>query len=208
VAVVKPRKVAAVPSNQEEIPSRNMHAEASVESTVESIYTRHADFAWRTLRRMGVSDSDLADAMQDVFLTVHRTLGGFRGRASVATWLFTICRSVARDRRLRAHARYEIPAGEVPDAVDLRADPEARVAHDERLEALEEIMAGMEPNLRNVFVLFEIEGMTGDEISNALGIPAGTVYSRLGSARQAFRQGCSRLRSRTKGQSIGPGGQT
>jgi RNA polymerase sigma-70 factor (ECF subfamily) len=175
--------------------------------SVESIYAQHADFAWRTLRRMGVPDSDLADAMQDVFLTVHRTLSGFRGRAQVSTWLFTICRSVARDRRVRAHARYEVPAGEVPDAVDLRADPEAHAEHDQRLRALEEILAGMEPNLRNVFVLFEIEGLTGDEISMALDVPAGTVYSRLGLARAAFRQGWSRLQGRAAEERTLSGGK-
>ena len=160
---------------------------------VEAIYGQHADFAWRTLRRMGVPSDDLADAMQDVFLTVHRTLAGFRGRSSVATWLFTICRSVARDRRMRAHHRHEVQASDAPDPIDLRADPEAQAEHGQRLHVLETILAGMETNLRNVFVLFEIEGMTGDEISTALGIPSGTVYSRLGLAREAFRQGLSRV---------------
>ena len=174
---------------------------------VEAIYGQHADFAWRTLRRMGVPGDDLADAMQDVFLTVHRTLAGFRGRSSVATWLFTICRSVARDRRMRAHNRYEIQADDAPDAIDLRADPEAQAEHGQRLHALEASLAGMEANLRNIFVLFEIEGMTGDEISEALGIPSGTVYSRLGLAREAFRQSLSRLQRGAAKQANRAGGR-
>jgi RNA polymerase sigma-70 factor (ECF subfamily) len=174
---------------------------------VEAIYGQHADFAWRTLHRMGVPNDDLADAMQDVFLTVHRTLADFRGRSSVATWLFTICRSVARDRRMRAHRRYEVQTGDALDIIDLRADPEARAEHGQRLHTLETILAGMDANLRNVFVLFEIEGMTGDEISEALGIPSGTVYSRLGLAREAFRQGLARLQSAVPKQTMQAGGK-
>ena len=176
--------------------------------TVEAIYGQHANFAWRTLLRMGVPSEDLADAMQDVFLTVHRTLADFCGRSSVPTWLFTICRSVARDRRMRAHRRYEVQIGEAPDVIDLRADPEARAEHGQRVQTLETILAGMETHLRNVFVLFEIEGMTGEEVSLALGIPPGTVYSRLGLARETFRQGLSRLRSAAPAQAMVTGGRT
>jgi len=175
---------------------------------VEEIYGKHADFAWRCLRRMGVPQDDLADAMQDVFLTVHRTLSGFRGRASVSTWVFTICRSVARDRRVRAFRRYEVVAShELPDQVDLRADPEAHAQHHQRLRTLETILAGLDTDLRNVFVLFEIEAMTGDEISAALGIPPGTVYSRLAVARTAFRQGLARVQAGDQAVELSAGGK-
>ena len=176
--------------------------------TVEDIYGQHADFAWRCLRRMGVPPEDLADAMQDVFLTVHRTLSGFMGRSSVSTWVFTICRSVARDRRMRAFRRYEVVAShELPDQVDLRADPEAHAEHNQRLQTLETILAGLDTDLRNVFVLFEIEAMTGDEISEALGIPPGTVYSRLAVARTAFRQGLARVQAGNQAVELSAGGK-
>jgi RNA polymerase sigma-70 factor (ECF subfamily) len=162
--------------------------------TFEEIYTSYADFVWRTLRRHGVPPDDAHDAIQEVFLVVHRTLGGFEGRSSLPTWLFTICRSVARDRRQRAHRRFEVTRSEphVEDA-DLRADAAARAEHNRRLAQLETILAGMEPELRDVFVLFEVEDMTGEEISRALTVPLGTVYSRLQVARKAFKQGVARL---------------
>jgi RNA polymerase sigma-70 factor, ECF subfamily len=176
---------------------------------VEEIYGQYADFAWRCLRRMGVPDDDLADATQDVFLTVHRTLSGFQGRASVSTWVFTICRSVARDRRMRAFRRYEVVAGDdLPDQVDLRADPEAHAEKNQRLRTLETILAGLDIDLRNVFVLFEIEAMTGDEISEVLGIPSGTVYSRLALARAAFRRGLARVQAGDLAVHTGAGGKT
>src|SRR5450631_4356797 len=70
--------------------------------TLHEIYQRHADFVWRTLRRLGVREAEASDAVQDVFVVVHAKLGQFEGRSSMTTWLFTICRTVARERRRRA----------------------------------------------------------------------------------------------------------
>jgi RNA polymerase sigma-70 factor (ECF subfamily) len=162
--------------------------------TLEQIYERHADFVARTLRRHGVPPEDAGDAIQEVFLVVHRTLGTFEGRSSLPTWLFTICRSIARDRRERAHRRLEIPRADVRVGdVDERADAAARVEHNDRLARLEAILAGMPEDLRDVFVLFEIEDLTGEEISDALAVPLGTVYSRLQIARKEFKRGAARL---------------
>ena len=177
--------------------------------TAESIYGEYADFAWRTLRRMGVPEEDLADAMQDVFLTVHRTIGGFAGRASVSTWLFTLCRSVARDRRLRAHRRYEVSSSDaIPDEVDLRADVHRAAEHGERVSLLESILAKMSPAERNVFVLFEIECLTGEDISSALSVPLGTVYSRLAQARTILRQALARAQHKDEGELLAMGGKS
>src|SRR5258706_8783901 len=108
--------------------------------TLEEIYEQHADFVFRALRRLGVPDSDAGDAMQEVFLTVHRTLPGFEGRCSMKTWLFTICRSVARDRRRRAHLRHEVADAALVDAEpDARSDLAARLEHRQKLAELDAI---------------------------------------------------------------------
>jgi RNA polymerase sigma-70 factor (ECF subfamily) len=139
--------------------------------TLERIYELHADFVFRSLRRLGVPDHDAGDALQEVFLTVHRTLSTFEGRCSMATWLFTICRSVARDRRRRAYRRYEVVAGPLVDAEpDLRSDLSMRLEHRQKLAELDTILDTMEEEQRLVFVLFEIESLTGEEISEALEI--------------------------------------
>lgn len=175
---------------------------------LEEIYQFHADFVWRTLRRLGVADCDINDGVQDVFLTVHTKLIQFEGRSSLRTWLFTICRTIARDRRRRTRqAQSQACSAPVEDAVDLRADVARAVEHHDRVQLLEEILSGLEVDLRNVFVLFELETLTGEEISVALSIPLGTVYSRLQAARKAFRLALARAEVDYRGECARTGGR-
>src|SRR5689334_22067530 len=77
-------------------------AEASIAAarpTFAEIYEAHFQFVWRTIRRLGVHDSEVDDATQDVFVVVHRRLGDFRPEAPVTHWLFRIASRVARDHR-------------------------------------------------------------------------------------------------------------
>lgn len=163
------------------------------------VYERHADFAWRSLRRMGVPEAEAGDALQDVFLIVHAKLPQFEGRSSLSTWLFTICRSVAHERRRRSQReRRHLDDASVEEELDLRVDVAREAEHNQRLAQLEAILSGLEPAQRNVFVLFEIEKLTGEEISEALAIPLGTVYSRLALAKKAFRQALQRDEARER----------
>ena len=72
------------------------------EETFEAVYIRHAGFVWRILRGMGVPDSLVEDAVQDVFLVVLRRLPGFDGRHSVKTWLYEIAYRVACEYRRKS----------------------------------------------------------------------------------------------------------
>jgi RNA polymerase sigma-70 factor (ECF subfamily) len=166
---------------------------------LEEIYERHADFVWRTLRRLGVSDAEARDAVQDVFLAVHANLAQFEGRSSITTWIFTICRSVARERRRSERQSRQLMSDvAVEDEIDLRADVGRAVEHNQRLAILEDILNGLDVEQRNVFILFEIEMLTGQEIADALSIPLGTVYSRLQLARRSFRQALTRSEARER----------
>jgi len=168
-------------------------------TTAQAIYDRHADFAWRTLRRLGVRETEAGDALQDVFVIVHAKLYQFEGRSSVTTWLFTICRTVARERRKHAQRdRTLLDDVSVEDELDLRADVARAAEHNERLLQLEAILSTLEVEQRNVFILFEIEKLTGEEIGEALSIPLGTVYSRLQLAKKAFRQALTRDQARER----------
>jgi RNA polymerase sigma-70 factor, ECF subfamily len=176
--------------------------------TLEEIYEHHADFVWRTLRRMGVPDGDLGDAVQAVFLSVHRHLDQFEGRSRVTTWLFTLCRTVARERRRSAHRRHEVFDQIVVDAeVDLGADVGAAVERRERVGLLEALLDELDVDQRNILILFELENMSGEEIGETLLLPLGTVYSRLFSARRAFRRALARHEARTRSYERRAGGK-
>jgi len=150
------------------------------------IYDSHFAFVWRSLRRLRVPDSSRKDAAQDVFLVVHRRLEEFEGRAKVSTWLFGICLRVAKDYRRRAHVRREV----LDDSdFEFVPDPKSDAATNaERHQDLAMFEAALDENQRAVFILFELEDMTGDEIAECLQIPLGTVYSRLRLARVAFKK--------------------
>src|SRR5258708_7547191 len=74
----------------------------------QEVYRTHFRFVWRTLGRLGVRAPDLMDVAQDVFVVVHRQLAGFEGRSELTTWLFSICRWVAKDYLQSAPIRREI----------------------------------------------------------------------------------------------------
>jgi RNA polymerase sigma-70 factor (ECF subfamily) len=162
--------------------------------TFDDVYDQHFEFVWRTLRRLGVPEADLPDVSQEVFLVVHRRLADFVERAKVTTWLFRIAARAARDRRRTAHVRREIALEEpVQTAVDPSADPSRDLERADQRALLKQALASLDEDQREVFVAFELEGLTGDAIAAALEIPLGTVYSRLRLGRARFRQSVARL---------------
>jgi len=178
-----------------------------VPTLLEDIYTRHADFVWRTLLRMGIAQDNVADAVQDVFLIVHQQLEQFEGRCAMSTWLFTICRSVANRRHQRARRdRENAIDSDLDEVIDLRADVGRAVEHNQNLTLLETILANIEASQRNVFILFELEQMSGEDIALVLGVPLGTVYSRLQLARNAFRQALARHHAKARFGALRAGG--
>src|SRR6187399_211040 len=101
---------------------------------VESIYAEHFDFVWRNLRRLGVSEQQLRDAAQDVFVVVHRRLGEFDGAESLRAWLYSIVRRVAADARRRRRRKELTESDDVHALVDPRDQgPETRAACNQEL---------------------------------------------------------------------------
>ncbi len=168
--------------------------------TLRAVYEEHFQFVWKSLRRLGVREADVADAVQDVFLVVHRKLPEFEGRSKTSTWLFGIAMRVARDRQKLAFSRRRV---DDEDAISSFADDSAdAVAHAERaqgLAMLEAILDSMSIEQRAVFTLFELEGLTGEGIAELLEVPLGTVYSRLRLAREVFQKAVARQRAREDG---------
>jgi RNA polymerase sigma-70 factor (ECF subfamily) len=164
-----------------------------------AIHEKHADFVWRTLQRMGVREDDVEDQLQEVFVVVHNRLGSFDGSSRMTTWLFAICMRVAAAYRRRAHRRREQVVAEVPDAEPAQHggdDPEdAAMARQARARLLA-ILDLMEVEKRAIFVMFELEEMSCEAIATMLGVPLGTVHSRLNAARKEFQAALKRFTAR------------
>ena len=163
------------------------------------LYDGHVRFVWRVLVRLGVPDGDVPDAAQEVFVVAHRKLPDFEGRSKVTTWLFAISARVASDRRKLAHVRRELPTEDDLVVEDGAVDASVLIDRRRAQRILERILERMPEDQRLVFSLFELDEMTGDEIAELLGIPVGTVRSRLRLARETFEQSVERLQARERG---------
>ncbi len=153
------------------------------------LYEEQVDFAWRMVERLGVPLHAVEDAVQDVFLVVHRRLAEFRGESSVRTWVGGICIRVARDYR-RSQSRKlarEEPAG-APELEEARPGPEAQLEHARDLALVRALLGQLPEEQREVFVMAECEGLTAPEISAATGAGLNTVYSRLRLGRARFEE--------------------
>ncbi|MFO0589236.1 MAG: sigma-70 family RNA polymerase sigma factor [Polyangiaceae bacterium] len=167
----------------------------------EDVYDDCFDFVWRNARRLGVPDAQIDDAVQEVFLVVHRRLREFEGRSSVKTWVFGILAKVASDhrrsvRRKSPHARSlggAVDADTVPDST---RSPERHLAKNEGARLLHKLLDELDDDKRAVFVLAELEQMTAPEIAEALGQNVNTVYARLRAARSEFNEFALRERAR------------
>ncbi|HEU4407494.1 MAG TPA: sigma-70 family RNA polymerase sigma factor [Polyangiaceae bacterium] len=159
----------------------------------ELVYNDYFDFVWRSLRRLGVAESSVEDALQDVFVVVHRRLDEFGGRSSLKTWLFGIALRVTHDhrRRVRRKGGHE-PLDEA--VADPAPGPQERAANAEMIGLLDRALDALDDDRRAVFVLAELEQMSAPEIAEALGVKLNTVYSRLRLARQDFERAFAGLR--------------
>ena len=160
-----------------------------------ALYDAHFTFVWRSLRRLGVRESDVVDLTQKVFLTAYFKQAEFEGRSSITTWLFGICQRVASDYRRSAPIRREIAT----DAAQLNAyaasgdDIAASTELRQRRRLVSAILDKLPEAQRLVFVMFELEELSGQEIAKLLEISVGTVRSRLRLARETFQREVRRL---------------
>jgi RNA polymerase sigma-70 factor (ECF subfamily) len=167
--------------------------------TVAEVHAKHGEFVWKTLYRMGVRSPHLEDVYQEVFLVVHRRLDSYAGHCAITTWLFEVCFRVAAGYRRRAHFRREQL---VPDAASVSfvaspsPTPERELEKRRATERLHDLLGSLNLEQRVVFTMFELEGLTCDQIGENIGVPVGTVYSRLHRARKAFLRALTRQRAR------------
>jgi RNA polymerase sigma-70 factor, ECF subfamily len=157
------------------------------------VFHTHADFVWRALRRLGLSPADAEDALQEVFLVVHRRLDHYEERGAMRAWLFAISRQVVSHYR-RGAQRSERKQQALAREEARQDDPHDAFVRGESVAMVRALLSELSEPQAMVFWLAEIEEMTMPEVAAALGINLNTAYGRLRLARKRFEE---MLRERT-----------
>ncbi len=155
----------------------------------------HFEFIWRSVRRLGVPAADADDAAQQVFMVASRRLGEIEP-GKERSFLFGTALRVAAEHRRSIARRREAPSVEREDPGDPGPGPDELTDRRRARELLDAILSALDLELRTVFVLFEIEELAAHDIAKLLGVPAGTVASRLRRAREEFQSAVKRWRAR------------
>ena len=163
-----------------------------------AIYDQHLGFVFRTLRRFGVPEASLDDAMQDVFTIVHSKMAGFEGRSTLKTWIFGIARKVASKHRDKG--REHLAEGDFDAQLDRRLTPGADTgaADSDRIQKaqlLYRLLENLDPELREIFLLVELEQFTMREAADLLNENQHTLASRLKRAKQDLQTALSRIQN-------------
>jgi RNA polymerase sigma-70 factor (ECF subfamily) len=154
------------------------------------LYDAHFPMVFRLAIRLGASEREAADVAQEVFVRVWRGLGSFRGEAQLRTWIYRIALNEAARATRAAAVRRTI--GVLLPVFGREAaaapGPDRLVENAEAFAELQALLARMRPKQRTVFVLFEIEELSLEEITQVLDCPLETVRSRLRHARAEFER--------------------
>jgi RNA polymerase sigma-70 factor, ECF subfamily len=158
-------------------------AQAGERAALDALLRRHYDRLYALCRRMTGDDADAADACQEGLMAIVRGLPGFDGRSAFGTWAYRVTTNACLDELRRRRRRPEpgLPEGsaEVPAPVDLVEGVTTRLDLDHALQSLP-------ADYRAAVVLRDVCGLSYDEIGQTLGIPPGTVRSRIARGRSAL----------------------
>jgi RNA polymerase sigma-70 factor (ECF subfamily) len=157
---------------------------------------QHYRGVWRALRRLGVPEAACDDAAQHVFLTLSDKLADVPPGKERAFLMGTAARVAANARRLHRRRPEVADQEAVDDRDDDRPGPDEMLSQRQARRMLDEALDRLPEDLRTIFVLYEIEELPMVEIASSLGLPQGTVASRLRRARQRFQEQVVELRNR------------
>ena len=157
--------------------------QAGDRAALDLLLRRHYDRLYALCRRMTGDDADAADACQEALMAIVRGLPGFDGRSAFGTWAYRVATNACLDELRRRRRRPEpgLPEGpaEVPAPVDAVEGVITRLDLDQALQSLP-------ADYRAAVVLRDVCGLSYEEIGHTLGIPPGTVRSRIARGRTAL----------------------
>jgi RNA polymerase sigma-70 factor (ECF subfamily) len=157
-------------------------------SALAALYDRHHAFIRRFVARATNEAHDVEDIVHATFMTAAKAASSFDGRSNCRPWLFGIAARLLHRRR-RTLARWSRVLRELAIRQSAsHVDPHRYIGARDDLNVLDEALRGLSEAKRVVLCLAEIEGLSCEEIAQALGAPVGTVWTRLHHARRELRR--------------------
>lgn len=167
----------------------------------QEIYQHYFEFVWGCSRRLGVSDLELDDIVQEVFIVIHRRLDTVEHLESLRSWIYGIVRRTVSTYRRAKRAKLAATSAFLaePDLqYPVRPSPQELAEQSDQARLLWLLLDQLEQTKREVFVLAELDELTVPEIASILNVPLNTVYSRLRAARQELEAALIRFNARTQ----------
>ena len=161
---------------------------------IEAFVREHHAFVWRVLRRSGLPPADADDAAQRVFLIATARLESI-AQGSERAFLYRAAERVASNAHRAVRRRREAPEFDASAEASPFPAPDDLLDQRRARDLLDRILAELSAELRAIIILFDLEGLRTPEIAEALGIPAGTVASRLRRARAEVERRVARYRN-------------
>ena len=154
------------------------------------LYEHNFRFVYRIVARLAGPEGDVDDLVQEVFSIAGQKLPEFEGRAKETTWLYRIAANVvSAERRKRRRQRILGLRWLKPLPEEALVDgPDRDVEKNDARDLVHEVLAGMSEKKRTVFILFELEGLSGQEIAEIVDCPLDTMWTRLFHARRDFKK--------------------
>ena len=181
-------------------------------SSFDAVYRAHAKTVSRWASRLLGPGGDCEDVVQEVFIVVRHKLPRFDGRAEITTWLYEITVRVVQEWRRRRRwwswvtgrgpspSRGRAQPLPSPRSGDESHDPVPRLELRERVLFFYRVLDGLGEAYRTTFILFELEGLSGERIAEITGVRPGTVWVRLTRARRIFVERMRRLEKQEQEQ--------
>ncbi len=154
----------------------------SIDAVLDRIYERYVADVDRWVRRLVGPREDVEDLVHEVFLVAVRRRGSFRGEASVKTWLFRIAHHVVRGRRRRDRVRrwlFARHAEALPAEHSAIVTPLEEIERREQIARLYAALDRVPDDYRTALILYEIEGLSGEQVAELVGVQLGTIWVRL-----------------------------
>ena len=171
-------------------------ARAGDRDALDILLRRHYDRLYALCRRVTGNDADGQDACQEALIAIVRGLGGFDGRSAFATWAYRVATNACLDELRRRRRRPEPVAPEEPASLSPGttgpAGPAAGPAGPDTADSvatrvdLDVALATLAPEFRMAVVLRDLCGLSYDDIADVVGVPPGTVRSRISRGRAAL----------------------